>query len=256
MAQIIYPCFAEMHVKPSIVIMTLKIFTSGKDAKSVLSELNDKLSLARDFCIAKPSYRENSYSQENISFRENHTTEYFYRHLYLKDTLKTEVEYKNLTANEQQMYARQSRKIFDNYTASTRINITLNNTETVIDDFTSIVNMSTDQSLFCSYEHTILPEQKKKYMRQLYINCVNQGMNDIIEIANGIPYFNPEHIEIVKITEDIKRERDYGIDFSCKSAMLAEEEYTPENYFIPELVQELFNNNIVLSKKLDIVVGL
>ena len=92
-------------------------------------------------------------------------------------------------------------------------------------------------------------------MRQLYVDCINTGMKEISEIANGVSCFDPKDIQIIQIGEDLSNTSGRMTNDMCFKAACAET-YEPEKFFIPELVKELFNNNIVLTKKLDIEVRL
>lgn len=253
MTKLVYPCKATKTVKPSILRLEFTISENGHNPKAILTSLNNTISMAKDFCTSKKSYRPDSYTQSDISFKDTSSTEYYYQNVYtnLKKSVK---EYENLSAEEQHKYKKYSRKAFIDYSVSTNISIILNNSDTVIQDFTDIVNMAIENNMKCNYLHDILEEERQKYMRQLYVDCINTGMKEISEIANGVNYFDPKDIQIIQVGENLSNSG-FVMSDTCYKESRADV-YEPEKFFIPELVKELFNNNIVLTKKLDIEVRL
>lgn len=247
MAKLVYPCTATKTVKPSIVRLAFTISVDGQDPKAILTSLNNTISMAKDFCTSKKSYRPDSYIQSDISFRENSPSDISFRE-------NSSKEYENLSAEEQHRYKKYSKNVYIDYSVSTNISIILNNNDTVIQDFTDIVNMIIENNMRCYYFHDILEEERQKYMRQLYVDCINTGMKEISEIANGVTYFDPKNIQIIQVGENLSNSGSIMSDMCYKGSRA--DVYEPKKFCIPELVKELFNNNIVLTKKLDIEVCL
>ena len=254
MAQMVYPCSAEIRVKPSIVNIGFLICKSNEDPKQVINELNKTINLVKDYCTSRPSYRKDSYSQSNINVRQD--IHKFDVYVNTENNKIIDVTaYLKLSANEQAKYIPQRKEEFLGYIVSTTIEIILNNDDTVIDDFTNIVNMAVENDIKVEYEHNILPEERHTYMKKLYAQCVNQGMRDIVEIVTNIDVFDPKTLKIEEIVENFGRTGALIADKYCSSD-LASASYEPEQYFVPEIIKELFNNNIVLSKQLELRVTL
>ena len=258
MAKMKYEKTITKLVKPSVVNLHITIMREGKDAIKVLSDLNNIRELCKDFIISKKSYKENSYKQFNVNFMKLYKNKTVYKNKNKASDLLSEDEYKNLKIQELTIkekksiiYEKMDIKVFDKYEASIVVTAALNNSDTVIDDFTNIINMAIDKKLTCTYDYNITDNEQHKYDLELYTECVNEGINEIKEIISG---FNFKHndINLLSISTDSEYgNTTFGIERTSKySKRLDTSYYEPEQYFIPDLIKELFNNNIELKKTL------
>ena len=248
------------QVKPTIVNMAFEVNTEGKDPKAVLSELNNKLTLFKTICTELPSYRSDSYVQQNIKFTKLYKTVVRYKNLKTGE-FYTEAQFAELcvkngldTKIEIKSYEKFTDRVFDKYVASTTITCTLNKTDSVVDDFVRLANTAIEQDFTCRYEHNITNDERMAYMTQLYSTGIDSAINEIKTIlSNSSTFANVENITIRNISDRGISNVEYDAAPVYRSAKRTET-YTPEQYFIPELIQELFNNNIDLSKTVELEV--
>lgn len=248
------------QVKPTIVNMTFEVRTEGDNPKTVLGELNDKLTLFKAICTELPSYKTGSYTQQNVQFTKLYKTVVRYKNAKTKKSY-TEAEFiafctkSGLDAKtEIKGYEKLTDRVFDKYVASTIITCTLNKTDSVVDDFIRLANTAVEQDFTCRYEHNITNDERTTYMTQLYSTGIDSAISEIKTIlSNSNTFANVENITIRNISDRGISNVEYEAAPVYKSVKRAES-YTPEQYFIPELIQELFNNNIDLSKTVELEV--
>ena len=161
MAQLIYPYTAEISVKPSVVNMSFTVTKRDKDISTAINSHKDLVNQLKDHCLDKRSYRKDSYKQSNLSFRKNTKRETYYIRRDNPDVVISIEKYEKLSQEKRLDYIPQNRELLVDYSVTSYIDISLNNDDTVIEDFTSIMNLCTHYEIICRYEHTILPEERK-----------------------------------------------------------------------------------------------
>lgn len=251
-----YKCNASKKVKPSIVKMTFNIRKENIDSKQVVTDLKDTVDELRTLCVTTNSYKYDSYEQQNINFRKNNVKEYYYINSKTNKTITVD-EYNKLKDVDRVDFEKRYRVKLVSYIASVTINIILNNNNTVVNDFTKIINKCIELAIDCNYEHTITEEERDKYMRVLYANCINNGIEAITEIASDIKCYDKNKVEVLSITDTNISNGMYERDLSPMLKRCSmNSDYEEEQYFIPEFIKELFNNNIILKKELVLKVQL
>ena len=265
MATIEYSSTSHIEVKPTIVEMTFSIRVSDDSPNKSITKFNDCVTKLKKRIMKKKSYREDTYKQQNIDFRKNDIYEYYYKEITTGKTISTD-DYSRLDKESQTTYQYYKRFVGTYYITSSSVSIILNNTESVIKDFTDLINFSIDlnteitaetENIYvkthCTYNHTILKEEREAYMKQLYIDCINKGIDDLKNIAKNVSIFDPNNLKVNIITERSfdsldRTSRDLIADFDSEATMRCGSASQTEQYFIPELIKELFNNNITLSR--------
>ena len=71
MTQITYPCCSEVILRPTVIKMTFDILSFGDNEADVINDFNAKLSLIKECCLSKPSYKEGSFKKLRSVFKEN-----------------------------------------------------------------------------------------------------------------------------------------------------------------------------------------
>lgn len=216
MTQITYPCCSEVILRPTVIKMTFDILSFGDNEADVINDFNAKLSLIKECCLSKPSYKEGSFKKLRSVFKENHAI----------DRTST------------------SKRKFLNYSAVTSVRILLNISIDTAKDLISIVNTCTKNSIYCRYKSTILPEEKQYFYRKMYTECMNQGMENVLRITKGVV----ADFDIQVISDKTEE----ALMITCKRSKSNKSGVLLDARDIPRLTKELFNNNIILSKRLDI----
>ena len=93
--------------------------------------------------------------------------------------------------------------------------------------------------------------------RCVALDCINNGIEAITEIASDIKCYDKNKVEILSITDTNISNGMYERDLSPMLKRCSmNSDYEEEQYFIPEFIKELFNNNIILKKELVLKVQL
>lgn len=253
MTTIWYTSKATMEIKPTIVELNFSINTESLNPKNAIDTLKKKVNIVKQFCKSKKSYK--SHKQSNIGFYRKTIKEYYYKNE-RTGTVYSEKEYKNLNQTDKEFCKRYYRDIQGPYVSYTTIQVILSNDSTVIADFTDIMNMSMQEQLKITYNHTITNDERTRFMKQLYIDCVNEGMEDIRHTAKSISCLDESKIELVSIDEP-NIDNNMTIGRNCKSTdIMNRNNFEPEQFFVPKLMEELFNNNITLNKAVNLKVNI
>ena len=97
-------------------------------------------------------------------------------------------------------------------------------------------------------------------MQELYTKCINQGVVAVQNIVNNLNFATSKEVKLLEVRDPaaVSTPTRYDGAVMRKSAMCMDEEcfgasaYEPEQIITPELLEELFNNNIELKKSLDL----
>lgn len=242
---------ATKSVKPDIVEVGIDITERGKLAKEVIDLVNRKREQAKNYMLTKESTLKDSYTQTNISIRKITNRKYYYTK---GDKSISEEEYSKLSFELQREWERQIKDEFLCYSANLHMGVELSYGETVVNDLVGIYNMALENDMRCTYRHTISEQLEREINNDLFIECVNQGITDVDYIICGINSMNKENVKLLKIVDtNVSDDRDYGMRYS-KSACLESTTtnmYEPENIMMPELIADVFENTIELSRSID-----
>lgn len=249
MTKITYNKTITKSVKPTIVNLDFYIKTSNKELGKAINALNEIRKICKDFVESKKSYRVDSYKHENINVRKIMKTKIFYVDTLNPSRILSLEQICAVSPEDIKYYKKETEEIFDKYEVSISANAILDNSETVIEDFTDIVNMCLEKEISCTYNHTITKEERQQYNLAMYSECVNKAVEEVKQIIDDIEVKSNSFFEVSEISDNFgssNRElcmADYGTA-----------SYKPEQYFIPELIKELFNNDIELTKSLQLTI--
>ena len=257
MSTMIYHSNASKEVKPNIVGLGISLTEKAQTAKEAISNLNNNRNLVKTFIIGKKSYQLDSYHQANVNIRKVTYKEYYY--VDDKNHQISDLEYNKLNQELRNNYTRKMQEKFLCYEASLNLVAVLDFGDTVITDLMDIFNMCTEKEFKCEYQHTISDKLRDTTMQELYTICINQGVEAVQNIVNGLNFNTSKEVRLVEVRDpaatSIPR---YDESMISKSAMCMDEVcygapgYEPEQIIMPELLEELFNNNIELTKSLDL----
>lgn len=256
MSTMIYHSNASKEVKPDIVGLSISLNEKAQTAKEAIANLNNNRNLVKTFIIGKRSYQPDSYHQANVNIRKVTYKEYYY--VDAKKNPISELEYNKLNQTMRNNYTRKMKENFLYYEASLNLVAVLDFGDTVITDLMDVFNMCTEKEFKCDYHHTISDKLRDKTMQELYTICINQGVEAVQNIVNGLNFTTSKEVNLIEVrdpaatsvpsTNDIIRKSAMCMDEACYSAS----GYEPEQIIMPELLEELFNNNIELTKSLDL----
>lgn len=252
MAIITYNSNVVKEIKPTIVEVSIMAFGEGKTAKEAIDAIIKQRKIIKEFILSKNSYKKDSYKQTKIDLIKKNHKVYKY---YLKDpeyNLKTCIdseEYNKLSSMLKTKYYSVENTEFDKYVANISIYAILNNNDTVINDFVDIFNLATSLDFKCVYNHNVLSTEKTEIDMNLYAECINNGMQYI----RGVIGNTELSFRDIKLLEISDTNSNYSFSNNVlKSSCYKEENtyYNTEQIVIPELIEDLFNNNIEFSKTL------
>lgn len=259
MSIMIYHSVATKEVKPDIVDLAITINAKAQTAKEAISKINEDRNTAKTYITSKTSYRQDSYHQMDVDLKKRTTREYYYVHKKTKKEISHN-EYEKLNQDKRNEYDNRSREKFLYYEAILHLVAVLNYGETAVDDLMNIFNMCTEKDFKCTYQHTVSDELNKSTEQELYAMCINQGVKEVQTIASKLDFLEQPKVHLLEVLDPAatavpKYER---MGMMSKQAMCMDEAacvgsaYEPEQIIMPELIEELFNNNIELKKSLDL----
>lgn len=228
--QLKYSSKQSISVKPTIVEISLYLKNDGKTSKEALDLLLDGRNKLKELVNTLKTYKADSYKQTNVSVDK------LYKYVN-KDEFTKE-------------------KVFDKYVANTNITLILSrnedNDEDIIEDFTNIFDFALKYDYDLRYYHNITEEERHLYNNKLYANCIDLGLNEIRTIIADTELKNKD-VELNEVLEDNNISNSYRMMNMCAESSYMEEK---ELIISPELIKELFNNNIVISKTLVLRISL
>lgn len=258
MSIMIYHSIATKEVKPDIVNLSITLNSKAQTAKEAISKLNEDRNTAKNYITSKKSYRPDSYHQMDVDLKKRTIREYYYVHIITNKEI-SQNEYEKLNQEEKNKYNNRSREKFLYYEAILHLVSILNYSETTVEDLMNIFNMCTEKDLKCEYQHTISNELNKSTEQELYAMCINQGVKEVQNIANKLNFLEQPKVHLLEVLDlaatAVPKYNQMGM--VSKQTMYMEEaccgvpKYEPEQIIMPELLEELFNNNIEFTKSLD-----
>ena len=257
MSTMIYHSNASKEVKPDIVGLGISLTEKAQTAKEAITNLNNNRNLVKTFIIGKRSYQPDSYHQANVNIRKVTYKEYYY--VDAKKHQISESEYNNLNQTLRNNYTRKVKENFLYYEASLNLVAVLDFGDTVITDLMDVFNMCTEKEFKCNYEHTISDKLRDTTMQELYTICINQGVEAVQNIVNGLNFTTSKEVNLIEVRDPAATSVPRASDNMIRKAAMCMDEacygasaYEPEQIIMPELLEELFNNNIELTKSLDL----
>lgn len=221
-----YEATASKAVNPTIVKMRFTITASDKDVEKAVNTLNETRKKSRKDIFLKDSLIQDSFTQTSISVQP----------MYKNEEIKVKVDGKEVTKYN---------RVFDTYTASTTFSFNLSNTETIIDDFTDILNMGIKLKTKCYYDFDITPEERLQYEEELTAQAVDDGIKSVKNIMSK----SEELKNLVPYILEIRTNNSYQFEASAirgaaktlKAAAPGSADDYPE-IITPEIVIDIFNN--------------
>lgn len=226
----------SIGVKPTVVSLNITACNYGETPKEATDKLLEGKNKLEKSIYDRKSYCEHSYKQSSIS---------------------VEKLYKSVYNKEKNVYD----KIFDKYKASLVINADLEKTpdtmEEIIDDFTYIFNVCIDLEYTCYYLFDVQDSFRKITEQELYAKCIDSGLNQIRFIISKTELKN-KTIDLNEVSDVCDSyNNSYKTSKNCEIAFNSNvSDYVPSQYITKELIKELFNNNIEISKTLKLRVSL
>lgn len=249
----LYNSTATKSVPPNIVELSMVIERTEITAKYVIDSIHKIRDLAKDFIMRQESYVKDSYKQTAINLKKIVEKEVYYEHKTTKEKIDV-MTYESMKATIAPNFEKKVEEKFIGYKATVYLNATIQYCESAVNDFANISNMSIENDIRLNYNFTLSKDLKDEVMQDLYAACINDGMKNILAIVNKTESLKgPVHI--VEIIDPDSVPNNYSFS-SAKNMSIdsANSMYIPEQIISIELVQDLFNNNIVFSKSLDLKV--
>lgn len=244
-----YTSTVKTYVKPNIVKIDINVIDKADTSKEVANNINEHRKLITNFIVNKNSYQIDSLKQNDFSLVKINTKETWYKNVD-NDEKISELQYRTLHKEESLKYIPYIEEKFLYYKAQLSLSFILVQNNTVVNDLVSIFNMCIENDFYCNYTHTISDDLYESIMHDLYAECINKGMTDIKCIINQLNYTND--IDTIKLNNIKESNNDYSPIAKYASFDSCSSTYKPEQIIIPELVEELFNNNIEFEKSLDL----
>lgn len=234
-----YVSSASKSVKPTVVNMSFSIYVNDTDVTAAIHKLNDQRKKSRQQIFLKDSLIHDSFEQTNIEVTPQYK---------IVETTK-EIDGEKKVIKE---------SVFDHYTAYTNFSFQLKNDDTVLDDFTDILNMTIALKTKCDYSFNITDSERKELLEELTAQAIDNGIKSIKNILGKCQSTELDNrsLNITGI------DTNYASGGGYRGAALAEKcirkgEYDYEEIITTDLVQDIFNNKkIALSKTINIEIDL
>lgn len=241
---------AKKEVKPNIVNVKLSLFEKAQTAKEVIDLINNKRTLAKNFILSKNSVKDGSYEQTNISVKKV-TNRYV---VYTKDnkTVSEEV-YNNFPFEVRSEWQKEFKEDFLFYSASLSIGIVLKYGDTVVNDLVNIYNMAIEKEMQCTYDYAISEDVLHNTQNDLFIECINKGISDVSYIANNINIDN-QNVKLLEVIDtDVSNSSKYlmASDMAMPMRKSSMPNYEPESLMMPELIEDIFDNTLPITRSID-----
>lgn len=249
----IYNSVASTFVKPDSVELTIRFKSFNENSSDAVKNINEKRQLIKKFISEKRSYQSDSYRQYALDLKKKYYKEFYFKNTNT-GTKITEEAYNSLSVEEKVIYSRHSIDKMLGYEANLMITVSLSYGETVVKDLVNIFNACIELDAVCTYNHTISKTIVDDTMKDLYTKCINNGIENVQKIVDGLNICN-QSIFLTRISDSkLSSMQNSDRMFSAKATMYdaVNSSYEPELIIMPELIEELFNNNIELTKSLDL----
>lgn len=251
----IYNSHASTFVKPDVVELSIRLNSFAQTAADAVSDINKNRQIIKKFICEKSSYLADSYHQYSLDLKRKTHREYFYENKHGQKI--TEDTYDSLSVIDKNDYIKKYVDKLLGYEANLTITATLFYSDTVVKDLVDIFNMCTELKVSCTYNHTISKSLRETTMQSLYAICINDGVSNVQKIVNNLDIntANNKTVSLLSVMDPAAtsmREPDRFMLSEAKACNMYGSAYEPEPVVMPELIEELFNNNIELTKSLDL----
>ena len=240
MTKMLYNSSAIQEVKPTIINMVIGIDVHDNDVASAVKTLANIRKSCRDLIYSKKSCNLSTYKQTEI-------------------TVSEQFEYNQIERPRNGQTVTQTIKVKNGYNAATALTFTLLNEDTVVEDFTNIINIpltiNTDNiKVKCRYDFDITKEERANIMCDLTAQAIDNGLADIEKIIETSNTLNGKAATIESI-DFVESQPSYsgGVP-KYKEASFCSDVFSQEDIeeiITPELVQDIFDNRkIMLNKRM------
>ena len=214
-----YKSKSDMYVKPTIVKINFTICETDKDVKVAVSKLRDAISKSKKTIMLKNSLKSGSFEQTQISVIKKYKT---------VNTIGPD----NKTTTREQ--------IFDCYAASTIFSFILENSDTIVDDFTDILNMTIELQTKCNYVFDITNEERSEYKLKLISEAIDKGVNAVNTIILNVNEADLSKATLVNIVTDPNAAKEFdSVMYKSRSASNTD---TYEEIITQDMIIDMFNN--------------
>ena len=240
MTKMLYNSSATQEVKPTIIKMVIGIDVHDNEVASAVKTLSNIRKSCRDLIYSKKSCNLSTYKQTEI-------------------TVSEQFEYNQIERPRNGQTVTQTIKVKNGYNAATALTFTLLNEDTVVEDFTNIINIpltiNTDNiKVKCQYDFDITKEERANIMCDLTAQAIDNGLADIEKIIETSNTLKGKSATIESI-DFVESQPSYGggvpkyKESSFCSDIFNQEDI--EEIITPELVQDIFDNRkIILNKRM------
>ena len=240
MTKMLYNSSATQEVKPTIIKMVIGIDVHDNEVASAVKTLSNIRKSCRDLIYSKKSCNLSTYKQTEIMVSE-------------------QFEYNQIERPRNGQTVTQTIKVKNGYNAATALTFTLLNEDTVVEDFTNIINIpltiNTDNiKVKCQYDFDITKEERANIMCDLTAQAIDNGLADIEKIIETSNTLKGKAATIESI-DFVESQPSYGggvpkfKESSFCSDIFNQEDI--EEIITPELVQDIFDNRkIILNKRM------
>lgn len=258
-----YSSTTSTFVKPNVLNISVSIKHNADTAKEVSTMINNDLHILKDLVIGSKSYDTDSFRQNNLNIRRLTVKVIYYEDENGKRISENEYSKLNRYTSTAKYTPKYEYK-FAGYEGSIYITAVLKYCDTVVDDLVKIFNLSVEKEWICNYTHDISKDLYDSTMQSLYSKCINQGLANVRTIVDNIDDCNSESVSLISIVDPSTRNTDFSYGSSdmlrSKSKAMKFDDVDgfyatapTETIIMPELIEGLFNNNIELSKSLDLM---
>lgn len=253
-----YKSKAEQKVKPNVVFISIGMREEGGTPEEAINKINEDRALVRSHALGLVSIEGDSYRQDSVSVRKITRNEIYYG-TPEGDKTYTEKEYKRLPEKQKDNLMIFNREIFVCWESNLRIRFTLSYGYTTVSDLVEVFNKAIKRGFHCDYTLGISDDLRERVRKELYAECINSGMKNVQDIVAALDYTKGEMaVNLVEVRDPDVRTQDIGVMRSASREMACLQECAmaepEEQLMIPELLEDLFNNEIEISKSLDLMV--
>ena len=240
MTKMLYNSSATQEVKPTIIKMVIGIDVHDNEVASAVKTLSNIRKSCRDLIYSKKSCNLSTYKQTEI-------------------TVSEQFEYNQIERPRNGQTVTQTIKVKNGYNAATALTFTLLNEDTVVEDFTNIINIpltiNTDNiKVKCQYDFDITKEERANIMCDLTAQAIDNGLADIEKIIETSNTLKGKSATIESI-DFVESQPSYGGGVpKYKESSFCGDIFNQEDIdeiITPELVQDIFDNRkIILNKRM------
>lgn len=265
----IYHSSATKKVKPDVANLFVALKSQEQTPRAAVEKINEDRELIKQFAESKGSFKSGSYQQMNVDVTKKTRRIQYYHCDAPKFGTQADItveQYNRLGEKERALYTPRYRDEFLYWEASLNLSFTLEYVESIVDDIVAIFNMCTEKEFRCTYDITVAKEMRNSTEQALYVDCINSGVSTVRNIVSGIEHFkgSRDDVRLIEVRDpaavapavggyrSAKRSTGLEMDMCC-SEMCLDDGYEPEQIIMPELIAELFNNDVEIAKSLDLV---